>query len=215
MKRIIQKTADGSHTLFLPDLDETYHSVHGAMQEAQHVFIKSGLQHMTSRRQSIDLLEVGFGTGLNAMLTLLFGRDNGLAIRYTGLEPYPVEESMVQELNYMDEGFGKVEADLFREMHHLPWNNWTELYPGFQLFKDHKKVEEIEIQSSFDLIYYDAFGPRAQPDMWTDELMVRMFSALRGGGVLVSYCAKGSFKRGLKKPDLNWKNFPGLRENEK
>lgn len=211
MERKIITTADGSVTIHLPEWDEHYHSKHGAVQEAQHVFIKMGLHHYIERNQGkeISILEIGFGTGLNAFITFLQSQDLNLKIDYTGVEAYPVSPEEIQALNYAEILEAEKQASLFSEMHHLEWEKSGVISENFRLTKLQKKFHEITDSEKFDLIYFDAFGARVQPELWTEEIFSLMFNALKKGGILVTYSAKGSVRRALQKVGFIVERLPG------
>jgi len=189
----IIETGDGSHTLYNRVLNEHYHSIHGSINEAEHVFISKGLFYLAEKQNDIDILEVGFGTGLNAFLSSL--NRGKLSINYTGLEPYPVEPKLLEELNYVQQiDLGK--REVFNLIHASNWEMWTEISSGFSLFKSRKSIQEFD-KGEFDLVYFDAFAPRPQPEMWEVEIFQRCYDLLRKGGVLVTYCAKGQVRRNM------------------
>ena len=206
MKRELRLTSDGSPTLYVPELDETYHSMHGSMQEAQHVFIQNGLTYIGSETKQVKILEVGFGTGLNALLTALYAKENALSVHYVGLEAYPVEEEIWKAINYLD----NPEATAFyTQIMALPFGV-TEAYDAsFTLCKLAFSIQEWATTEKFDLIYYDAFGPRAQPEMWALAIFEKLYSLLNPGGAIVTYCAQGQFKRHLKSLGLRVEGLPG------
>ena len=207
MKRKLTTTSDGSSTIYIPEMDEHYHSSHGAIQEARHVFIKHGLQPLES--DTIRIFEMGFGTGLNALLTYQFAHEHGKTIEYIGIEAFPVEDELIEGLNYVNEIDPKLE-DVFNKIHAVNWNEFVEISPFFKLKKVQQKLEEFIPESkTIDLVYYDAFGPRAQEEMWDKNLLEKMYDLLFEDGVLVSYCAKGQFKRDLKSLGLTVEALPG------
>ena len=209
MKRQFLITGDGSITIHLPEWNEQYHSKHGAIAEARHVFIEAGLKHSvkTFQGQPIDILEIGLGTGLNAILTLLEAHSEGIEVNYTGVEAYPVSMEEVEKLNYTKLIPGS--ASLFKLMHEQPWDWDNELAPGFRLEKQQKFFSEINDQDKFHLVYFDAFGPRVQPELWTEEIFGKMFKALKAGGVLVTYSAKGSVRRAMQNIGFEVERLPG------
>ena len=190
-------TSDGSHSLLNEDLNETYHSVHGAIQESVHVFIKSGLVYVFEKKPSlpISIFEVGFGTGLNALLTIQYVQDNGKAVNYTAIEHSPLEEEIWSRLNYASL------LDLtneFENLHVSTWDRFHSLTPNFNFLKLKTTLQEVELsKDSINLVYYDAFAPSKQPELWTVPVLEKIFHALRPGGVMVTYCAKGQLKRDL------------------
>jgi len=195
MKREIQMTSDGSTTIHLPDWDENYHSKHGAIQEAKHVFIKNGLSLFDN--ESISILEIGFGTGLNAFITYLESKSKQQSIKYIGIEAYPVSKEEVASMNYVEQLNVPGEIDLFRQMHSCEWEEINKLTSFFSLTKRKQFIEAIDDKEQFDLIYFDAFGYRVQPELWTVDVFLRMYSALKPKGVLVTYAARGIVKRNM------------------
>lgn len=207
MKRQIIQTSDGSTTIYIPEMDENYHSTHGAIQEAEHVFIQQGLRRIEENGQaSISIFEMGLGTGLNAFLTKI--RSN-TPIIYTGIEAFPVSEDELKALNYVEQ-LGTVFKNDFDAIHNAKWNERVEIDSKFSIHKVHAKIENYQLDAeSFDLIYFDAFGPRAQSEMWEIEILQKMFDGLKNGGALVTYCARGQFKRDLKSLGFEIESLPG------
>ncbi|MGZ9675594.1 tRNA (5-methylaminomethyl-2-thiouridine)(34)-methyltransferase MnmD [Flavobacterium sp. GNP001] len=195
MKREIIQTLDGSTTIHLTDWDECYHSKHGAIQEAQHVFIKNGLALFPN--QEIALLEIGFGTGLNAFITLLESEKRNQTIHYVGVEAYPVAAEEVLQMNYVAELNAGDKLELFQKMHQCPWGESTILKNNFTLLKRQQFFENITDSDCFDLIYFDAFGYRVQPELWSTAIFEKMYKSLKSGGVLVTYAARGVVKRSM------------------
>lgn len=214
MKIEILKTADGSPTLYLPELDETYHSRHGSVQEARHVFIQHGLNFVIEEQKkeksadsTIQLLEVGFGTGLNALLTFQEAIQNpALHIAYTSYETHPIAESIWSQLNYINEPNA---AESYTALMQAPWNENVALSSNFNILKIDKAIQALQAKDQFDLIYFDAFGPRAQAEMWDVSVFERLHRALKPNGVLVTYCAMGQFKRDLKSLGFVVERLPG------
>tara|TARA_B100001115_G_C15836650_1_gene418450 strand:- start:1080 stop:1745 length:666 start_codon:yes stop_codon:yes gene_type:complete len=196
VKRQIIQTADGSKTLYIPDFEEHYHSIHGALSEAQHVFVKHGLKSIPKTKLSI--LEMGFGTGLNAYLTCLENRKLHNEITYTALEAYPINPDLANKMEYIGLlGFEDEEA-VFQYMHQCSWNDVHMIDQHFTLQKIESTIQNVVFQNTFDLVYYDAFAPRVQPELWTEEIFAKILSVMNVGAILVTYCAKGSVKRALK-----------------
>jgi tRNA U34 5-methylaminomethyl-2-thiouridine-forming methyltransferase MnmC len=195
MKRKIITTADGSSTIHLEDWDEQYHSKHGAIQEAYHVFIKHGLDEITDSKVSI--LEIGFGTGLNAFITYLESKKRALAINYVGVEAYPVGMEEVAQLNYVKELNADTEAASFDLLHTVAWEDEYAIADNFRLRKQQKMFAEIKDVNCYNLIYFDAFGARVQPELWTEAVFEIMYTALKKDGILVTYAAKGSVRRAM------------------
>ncbi len=202
----LKLTEDGSHTLYNEKLDETYHSKHGAIQEAMHVFINAGLNYIN--KPTINILEVGFGTGLNAFLTLQESR--GININYTSLEAYPLEGDVIDQLNYIKElNLDTDEVKQFEKLHAVEWGSYQEVTSKFNLNKVKVELAKYRTTELFDIIYFDAFGPRVQPEMWEKEIFKKMHDILAEKGILVTYCAKGSVKRTLKEVGFQVEPLPG------
>lgn len=211
MERKIIKTADGSVTIHLPEWDEHYHSKHGAVQEALHVFIKMGLHHFINKtsKSQVSVLEIGFGTGLNAFLTFLESQKLQLEIKYTGVEAYPISSEEISALNYAEKLSVENLSWVLQKMHDCPWEVQNEISENFKLEKLQKKFDEISARDGFDIIYFDAFGARVQPELWTEEIFEIMYTALKAEGVLVTYSAKGSVRRALQKVGFVVERLPG------
>ena len=206
MKRELRLTADGSPTLYVPELDETYHSMHGSVQEARHVFIENGLRFVATESKQVNILEVGFGTGLNALLTALYAKENAIRVNYVGLEAFPVEEAIWKEINYLTDAEART---LYTKIMAHPFGETISIDLNFSLFKEAKLIQDWVANGPFDLIYYDAFGPRAQAEMWELPIFEKLYSLLNVGGALVTYCAQGQFKRHLKSLGMRVENLPG------
>lgn len=203
MKRIIEKTEDGSATLFVPELNEHYHSVKGARTESQHIFIDMGLKAVTVPQPHI--LEIGFGTGLNALLTLETAEEEQRPVHYTGIELYPLAWEEVDALKYSDH-------PLFRTLHTVPWEEDVAVTPYFTLKKvqaDFRKWETFNFPLPFDVIYFDAFAPEKQPEMWDEQLFRSIYASMNTGGVLTTYCAKGMIRRMLQAMGFKVERLPG------
>lgn len=207
MQRRIIATSDGSKTIYLEELDETYHSTHGAIQEAMHVFIEHGIKLLEG--ESFRVFEMGFGTGLNALLTMHWADKAGYRVEYHGIEAFPVDREMALLMDYP----GNIEvdyADQFKKMHECRWDQKVQITDAFSLKKIHAKLEAFTLETTFyDIVFYDAFGPRAQAGMWELEVLRKMYDGLKPEGVLVTYCAQGQFKRNLKTLGFNVESLPG------
>ena len=195
MKREIIQTLDGSTTIHLQEWDECYHSKHGAIQEAQHVFIKNGLSLFENKHVSI--LEIGFGTGLNAFITFLEAKKLNQTIDYVGVEAYPISADEVLSMNYVEELNATDESAVFKTMHESNWEEKINLNKDFSLTKKKQFFEAIDDFEKFDLIYFDAFGYRVQPELWSTEIFQKMYNALKPNSVLVTYAARGVVKRSM------------------
>lgn len=207
MQRKIITTSDGSSTIHIVDWNEQYHSKHGAIQEAYHVFIKSGLSLFNGK--SISILEVGFGTGLNALITLIEANKYDLDIYYCGVEAYPVSSSELEQLNYITELKASSFEKKFQTMHSSTWNENVEIDADFVLCKQQKKFDEIDDENKFDLVYFDAFGARVQPELWTESIFLKMYKAIKPNGFLVTYAAKGSVRRAMQAVGFVVERLPG------
>lgn len=207
MKREIITTSDGSKTIQIVDWNEQYHSKHGAIQEAYHVFIKSGLSLFNN--QSISILEIGFGTGLNALITLIEAEKFYLNITYTGVEAYPISPEELRQLNYISELKAEAFQNKFDLMHNASWEEDIALSDTFVLHKKQKDFKELDDKNLFNLIYFDAFGARVQPELWTVAIFSIMFNGLKKGGVLVTYAAKGSVRRAMQEVGFSVERLPG------
>ncbi|MEY8685917.1 tRNA (5-methylaminomethyl-2-thiouridine)(34)-methyltransferase MnmD [Bacteroides sp. AN502(2024)] len=227
MERIIERTDDGSATLFVPELNEHYHSTKGARTESQHIFIDMGLK--ASSAASPRILEIGFGTGLNAWLTLKEAERSGRNIHYTGLELYPLDWQTVEQLSYIsgdeqltihrkqsvtDEpstsnGEQQPAIELFKQLHTSPWGKDVQLTSHFTLRKIETDVNQWITEKRFDTIYFDAFAPEKQPEMWSQELFNRLYVLLDKGGILTTYCAKGIVRRMLQSAGFTVERLPG------
>jgi len=208
MKRELRETADGSMTIYLPEMDEHYHSYHGALQEAKHVFIENGIQRFP-KKDTITVFELGLGTGLNALLTAIWAERNLQKVAYFGLEAFPVEPEMNFEMKYDSLIKDYQSKDLFTKIIVAPWEAKTEISDFFQLCKCQSKIQALLINQKFDIIYFDAFGPRAQEEMWDFEILKKTTSMLNPDGLFVTYCAKGQLKRDLKTLGLKVETLPG------
>lgn len=205
----IVTTADGSDTLFVPDLQEHYHSTFGAMQESDHLFIGQGFLALNRHINPVTLLEMGFGTGLNALLTALTARAQQRAVYYEAVELYPLRKKVWGRLNYpYRTGTGLI--PLFSLLHESNWNENIPIDDLFWLTKHHRDIREISLPANhFDLIYYDAFGPEVQPELWIPEVFQKMYQTLKPGGILVTYSVKGSVQRAMKETGFTTYKLPG------
>jgi tRNA U34 5-methylaminomethyl-2-thiouridine-forming methyltransferase MnmC len=208
MDRHLIITEDGSHSLFVPELDEQYHSIHGAIQESNHVFIDSGLKKCSKNNPVV--FEVGFGTGLNAFLTLLVADELKQKITYIGIEKYPLLPNEYNTLNYATLTNCKFN-DSFQRLHNCNWGERTEINPFFSIQKINAdfRNENIEKLPFFDVIYFDAFAPNKQPDLWLEAIYRKIFDHSNPGAILVTYCAKGIVRRDLQHVGFFVERIPG------
>lgn len=202
-------TADGSHSILVKELGEQYHSLHGAVQESRHVFIDAGLHAVKQQKKAVRMLEVGLGTGLNALLTLVESRKQHLMIQYTAVEAYPLPLEIIKQLNYPSIIGNALCADYFMHIHSCNWNETTQITPNFLLQKTNAKIQEYALDDIYDLIYFDAFAPLVQPELWTEQVFSKLYAVMSSGGSLVTYCAKGEVKRTLTKVGFAVQSLPG------
>jgi len=198
----LTETADGSHSLFVEELGEHYHSINGAIQESRHIFIKNALNQV--QKKDIRVLEIGFGTGLNAFLTLLESRKN---IHYTSLELYPLPVETAIALNY-PEILNAEKAD-FEGLHLAEWNKEEKISSNFTLYKLHSDFTQCEFSENYDVIYFDAFSPEKQPEMWSEVAFEKLYKASAPNAVLTTYCAKGSVRRAMQAAGFAVERLPG------
>ncbi len=192
------ETQDGSHSIFSEKFGVSYHSKYGAIQESRHVFIEAGLYAKLPGASELSVLEIGFGTGLNALLTLFEAEQRKAFIHYEAIEAYPLSVEQARMLNYPQQLAGSASlGGHFLRLHELEWGQRHQLTPFFTFRKQKMLFEEIEYEAEFDLIYFDAFAPNAQPFLWEEPVLARMYKALKEEGILVTYCAKGIVKRRL------------------
>jgi tRNA U34 5-methylaminomethyl-2-thiouridine-forming methyltransferase MnmC len=208
VERKIITTGDGSKTIYIPEWDEHYHSSHGALQEAQHVFINNGLNRRTD--DYLTILEMGFGTGLNTLLTYFSTEKRQQYIHYIGIEAFPISAEEAQAMDYASFSNDPAAKEIYNELHTAAWNNAVSLSEHFVIEKQRCVIEDARVErGTVDLIYYDAFGPRVQPELWTLEIFNLLYNWLAPGGILVTYCAKGQVKRDLKAVGFLVEGLPG------
>ncbi len=203
------ETQDGSHTLLSETYGVSYHSRYGAIQESRHVFIEAGLYPAVVRKKELRILEMGFGTGLNALLTLEEAIQRGLSVYYEAVEAYPISPEQAALLNYPEQTGYPENRPLFIALHAAAWEVPQSIAPCFTLRKLHAPFETAPLSGDFDLVYYDAFAPGAQPELWEEPVLRRAYDALAPHGVLVTYCAKGSVKRALRNLGFQLEALPG------
>jgi tRNA U34 5-methylaminomethyl-2-thiouridine-forming methyltransferase MnmC len=206
VKRKIITTADGSNTIHLEEWNEQYHSKHGAIQEAYHVFIKHGLALFSN---NVSILEIGFGTGLNAFITFLETVMQNLQINYTGVEAYPVTNKEIALLNYVAQLKANEYASVFKKMHQAEWEVTNTISNNFKLTKKQQFFSDINYNQEFNLVYFDAFGARVQPELWNETMFSLMYKALKPNGILVTYAAKGSVRRAMQAVGFMVERLPG------
>ena len=210
MKRSIITTSDGSKTIQIEGWNEQYHSIHGALQEAKHVYINAGLKmflEQQTKQIPLTLLEIGFGTGLNALLTALESLNISQEICYYGIEAYPVAADELQALGYHT--LIGSDPSIFQNIHNCSWHETHKILPHFSIVKRQAFFSDIAEVNAFDVIYFDAFGPRVQPNLWIESIFKKMYEALRPNGLLVTYCAKGSVRRCMQAVGFEVERLPG------
>lgn len=196
MKRELIITADGSHTIYLPEMNEHFHSVNGAIAESRHIFIQRGLEPLLNGNKEIQILEMGFGTGLNAFLTCLKAKRTEVKIGYDALETFPLEEDLWKKLNY-PKLLG--ERKLFDRLHQAPWGRKVSIKKCFDLTKINDSIEAFQpLNKRYKLVYFDAFAPSKQEEVWQEAVFKKIFGAMQEDGILITYAASGKFRRSLK-----------------
>jgi tRNA U34 5-methylaminomethyl-2-thiouridine-forming methyltransferase MnmC len=206
MNSELRITSDGSHTLFVPAIDECYHSSHGAIQESRHIFIEAGLKQCL--KSEIKVLEIGFGTGLNAFLTLIEAERNQKNIHYTSLELFPVEIETALQLNYANE-YSKEFRKYFELLQTSSWNTNVQISPNFSLEKIEADFTTFELSDKYDVIYFDAFSPEKQPEMWSQEQFEKIARQCNPDAILTTYCAKGIVRRAMQAAGFLMERLPG------
>ncbi|HZL76384.1 MAG TPA: tRNA (5-methylaminomethyl-2-thiouridine)(34)-methyltransferase MnmD [Bacteroidales bacterium] len=202
----IVKTSDGSHTIYVPEMNEHYHSIHGAVQESEHIFIKAGYESCNA--EPLNIFEAGFGTGLNALLTAVRAAKDNREVFYTSIEKYPIAPDLIKLLNHY-EFAGTDGKRIFDNIQSSPWDQMNCICNNFNLDKIKGDLTDFIPVYPVDLVYYDAFGPDKQPSMWTREIFEKIASAMRTGGILVTYSSKGEVKRNLRSVGFDVKLLPG------
>jgi tRNA U34 5-methylaminomethyl-2-thiouridine-forming methyltransferase MnmC len=200
-------TGDGSSTLFVPELNEHYHSTHGAIAESTHIFISEGFDRIN--KFPAHIFEMGFGTGLNAFLTLLEAEKKGKEVHYTTIEKFPLEANTYRNLNY-PVLIDPLKSEIFSALHEAPWNTKTRISNHFVIYKIPGDLQYLKFKDSgFDLVYFDAFGPDVQPELWTEEIFKKLCTAMTKSSSLVTYSVKGTVKRALKVSGFTIEKLPG------
>lgn len=204
-------TEDGSHSISIPEWNVTYHSLHGAIQESKHVFIEAGLNFFLDQFSSepISILEVGFGTGLNALLTAIEIENSETNVYYVALEAFPISAEEADTLNYCEQLKRKDLQEDFIRMHKCEWNKSLAVTENVLMHKSNTTLQGFEHKTAFDIIYYDAFAPSSQPELWTKEIFQKLFNLLKPNGVLVTYCSKGDVRRAMIAAGFSVKKLPG------
>ncbi len=202
-------TADGSHSLVSEQFKVAYHSHYGAIQETNHVFIEAGMLFQLERKQPLKILELGLGTGLNALVTYLQAVELNIPVSYTSLEQFPISWDLVQQCNFLEQLEAPTAQSTFQKIHCGAFEEWHSIDAYFRFRKIQKDATSFSSKDRFTLIYYDAFAPESQPELWTEEIFKNMYELLTDEGVLVTYCAKGVVKRALKAVGFTIESIPG------
>ena len=208
MKKKVFLTSDGSPSLRVEEIKETYHSRHGALTESTYVYIDKGLDYWinNNHKNELNIFEMGFGTGLNCFITYLEGKR---VIDYVGVEAYPVTAEEVEKMNFISVLKAEKDSPVFEKMHAVSWEEKHQISETFFLLKRKQLFENIEDEDAFNLIYFDAFGARVQPELWSEEIFRKMFNALKENGILVTYSAKGSVRRAMQAVGFTVERLPG------
>lgn len=202
----IQVSEDGSHTIFNQNIGESYHSIHGAYTESMHVFINNGMLY--KKKSSLKILEIGFGTGLNAILALTEGVKRDIDILYDAIELYPLPEYIFNSLNY-SEILTLNNNDVFLQLHNCPWNKQVQINMHFELRKIHADFINVELNSTYDIVFFDAFSPEKQPELWSAYVFEKIYKSMSKGGILTTYCSKGIVKQNLRNSGFVLERLPG------
>ena len=205
--RKIITTHDGSASIFVPELNEHYHSIHGAVQESAHVFIDIGLEPFLDQERPLEILEIGLGTGLNVLMTL--AKKHTTSIHYTAVEKFPVEPELWQALDYPAALLRPDLTSTFANIHTCLWEEWEEFSSTFRLLKLQDSIESFEPDNHFDIVYFDAFAPEKQPELWTETIFAKMYRLMKPGAALVTYCAKGVVRRTMIAVGFRVEKLPG------
>ena len=209
MKREIIITKDGSHSINISNTNITYHSKYGAIQESKHIYIEAALKQLLNQKPCINIFEMGFGTGLNALLTLIEGENNKQKIYYETVEAFPLEKQFFEKLNYCEQ-LQKPDLQLsFLQLHNCEWQKEIPINSFFNFKKISTSFKNYIFNKTFDIIFYDAFAPRAQPELWTTEIFIKLFEALSRNGLLVTYCSKGDTQRAMQTAGFILQKLPG------
>lgn len=206
MKREIITTKDGSTSLFIPEWNETYHSKHGAIQEAYHVFIKNGLSIFNGK--SVSILEIGFGTGLNAFITSLEADKNNVEVNYTAVEAFPLTIEEIDAMNFASK-IDSNKADTFSAIHQLNWEVKNQVSDNFYLTKRNQFFQDVNDKECFDIIYFDAFSYDVQPELWSEAIFKKMHTALKTNGILVTYACRTIIKQTMISAGFRVEKLPG------
>lgn len=213
MKKELRITADGSHTFYVEELDEQYHSMHGSIAEAEHIFINSGLLNKVKQKQAFKIFEVGMGTGLNVYLTAIAAAKNKLNLEMHSIEAYPVDVEEVHLLNYPQQL--RASEELFYQIHKSKWEELISLNANLSLKKIKADIRDYSFEGLYDVVYYDAFAPEKQAEMWEKEIFKKIFRAMETDGILLTYCVKGVIRRLLAEVGFEIEKLPGPKNGKR
>lgn len=207
----IRKTKDGSDTLWVPEMKESFHSLNGAITESQHVFLNNGLHYFCQlfKAKEVSILEIGFGTGLNALLTCCYGQENQQNIAYTSLEPFPLQNALIEQLNYSQQILNPQAHGWYARLHSSLWNQIEQINTYFSILKIDKKIQDHTKLNEYDICFFDGFAPGKQPEIWEIKVLDIVRKSLKASGILVTYCAQGQFKRDLSTLGFQVERLPG------
>lgn len=206
LKRELKITDDGSHTLFVPELNEHYHSTHGAIQEALHIYLNAGFYFV--EKDPVHILEIGFGTGLNCFLTFLEAQKQNRSVVYHSIELYPIDQEQIESLNYATQ-IESTQSNIFEQLHRAEWNQAVQISQNFSLHKLKGDLLNYPLPGKYDLVYFDAFAPEVQPELWTQEVFEKIYQHTNPEGILTTYSTKGIVKRALRASGFEVKRLPG------
>lgn len=206
LKRELKITDDGSHTLFVPELNEHYHSTHGAIQEALHIYLNAGFCFV--EKNPVHILEIGFGTGLNCFLTYLEAQKQNRSVVYHSIELYPINQEQIESLNYATQ-IESDQSNIFEQLHRAEWDQAVQISPNFSLYKLNGNLLNYPLPGKYDLVYFDAFAPEVQPELWTQEVFEKIYQHTNPEGILTTYSTKGIVKRALRASGFEVKRLPG------
>ena len=212
MKRELVLTSDGSHTVSIPEINITYHSKFGAIQESQHIFIEAGLNYLRNASKQtgvLNIFEMGFGTGLNALLTLIATAPPQQKIYYETTELFPLEMEQVNRLNYCGQLNQPILQKTFEQLHLCEWNREIEISPYFILKKTNTSLLNFSGNTSFNLVYFDAFAPEVQPELWTTGVFSNLYAHMQTGAVLTTYCSKSIVRKAMQAVGFIVTKIPG------
>lgn len=209
MNRQLIVTADGSHTLRINDWHETYHSIYGAVQESRHIYIQAALKPLLEKCLQLRIFEMGFGTGLNALLTLQEATESNANIWYETIEAYPLQLEEYSALNYCNMVGQNHQKPVFDWLHGSDWEQPVQMDNGFTLLKKHTTLADYENQTHFDLVYFDAFAPDVQPELWTEDVFKKMYGLMNAGAVLITYCSKSMVRKAMLEVGFSVSKLPG------